>query len=908
VRVAFAGDDPREDVGALARGLGEALQARGLEPAEAATARLVFNLADSDAPRAHWMRGDLDQYGVTLLATPPGSLDAAASAPSDVLSVTYPALLKTMSNAVIAVDGERLVLVTPEMGVRPLDAGPPAESVLDAVLPLAGARFCIENELSEDLPEEFRTCEALSALADGGRRLAGLGLLPSPVSLDGLLSDADRKLLRAIYGVQQISYGNLSCREPSGGFWMSGRGVDKGRLATVGRDLLLVVGHDRDTGRLRLRVPPGCTEGRVSVDAMEHALIYERWPAVGAIVHVHAWMEGVDSTRQNWPCGTVEIADEVAELIGRQADPTNAVVGLRNHGLTITGPSLSAIFQRIEGRLQREIPPQAAAAASRLAELGLKPGDRVLLPLETNASSVVSLLALLRAGCVPATAPPAHLGQDAGAHARGLEELAARHELEAVLRPDGPAGCVEESATVGPTRLLRLGAGERPPVAAAPAIPPARESDALALVQFSSGTTRSPKGVELTHRAVLANLALCRAADARGVDAVHVSWLPLYHDMGLVGSLLASLSAGHELVLLDPACFVLKPVSWLEALSRHGATSTAAPNFALAVTCERIPDSQLRRRNLDLSRLRSVFNGAEPVRPLTVRRFEERLREHGLRPGTVRPVYGLAEATLIVTAPDEGSPLRTREIDGLEVVSVGRPLGDTEIRVVPPGAPASQALPADSVGEILLRGASLTRGYHRDGEATRATLDAGWLRTGDLGLVDDEGHLHVTGRIKDLLFVAGRNYYAHEIGDVVDELPFARKGHSHALALPQSGGGEELVVLLSPAHGLARRLRETGEALSERLSSLGSPGRRAGRLALFGARALAGLVGGERDPKRLERLTPHLAGDVRKHLQRQLGLSVDRVELVQRLPKTTSGKVLREACRQLALERRAPVR
>jgi len=555
----------------------------------------------------------------------------------------------------------------------------------------------------------------------------------------------------------------------------------------------------------------------------------------------------------------------------------------------------------------RRLHDEAAAAALRLGELGLEPGSRVLLPLETSPDSVVALLALLRAGCVPATVPPAHLGQDAASHERQVADLAERHGLEAILRPGGRPGRVEADGRLGNTPVLRLAVGESPLEARAPRAPSIRPPESLALVQFSSGTTRAPKGVELSHAAVLANLALCRDADARGVDAVHVSWLPLYHDMGLVGSLLASLLTGHELVLMDPACFVLKPVSWLEALSRHGATSTAAPNFALAIACERIPDAQLRRRNLDLSRLRSLFNGAEPVRPLTVRRFENRLREHGLRPGTVRPVYGLAEATLIVTAPDEGETLRTREIDGLEVVSVGRALGGTEIRIVPAGASPSKPLPPGRVGEILLRGMSLSSGYHRDEEATRAAFTEGWLRTGDLGLLDEEGHLHVTGRLKDLLFVAGRNYYAHEIGDVVDELPFARKGHSHAVALPQGAGEDELVVLLSPAHAWARRLRETGEALSDRLSSWGAVGRRAGRLTLLGAHGAAGWVGGERSPRRLERLAPKLAGEVRKHLQRQLGLSVDRVELVPRLPKTTSGKVLREACRQLALERRAPV-
>ena len=583
------------------------------------------------------------------------------------------------------------------------------------------------------------------------------------------------------------------------------------------------------------------------------------------------------------------------------------VAGLRqvpeDRGLTL----VDAAFR--ESRWSwRRIHDEAAAAARRLEELGLRPGARVLLPLETNADSVVSLLALLRAGCVPATAPPAHLGQSAAGHRRALEEIADRHELDAALLPGGSPGRVEENGRLGGARLLRLAASERAPEPATPEPPPAIDAHGLALVQFSSGTTRSPKGVELSHRAVLSNLELCRRADAREVDAVHVSWLPLYHDMGLVGSLLTSLHAGHELVLMDPACFVLKPVSWLEALSKHRATSTAAPNFALAVTCERVPDSQLRRRHLDLSRLRSVFNGAEPVRPWTVRRFEERLREHGLRPGTVRPVYGLAEATLIVTAPEEGTRLETREVGGLEVPSVGRPLGDTQVRICRPGESPEAQLPAGEVGEILLRGSSLSSGYHRDAEATAASFREGWLRTGDLGLLDEKGRLHVTGRLKDLLFVAGRNYYAHEIGDVVDELPFARKGHSHAVAVPTASGDEELVVLLAPSHGLARALRRGAEGLADRLSGLGAPGRAAGRAALIGAVLLGRLAGGERDPRRLAKLAPRLGGEVRKHLQRELGLAPDRVELVARLPKTTSGKVLREACRQLALERRGALR
>jgi acyl-CoA synthetase (AMP-forming)/AMP-acid ligase II len=230
------------------------------------------------------------------------------------------------------------------------------------------------------------------------------------------------------------------------------------------------------------------------------------------------------------------------------------------------------------------------------------------------------------------------------------------------------------------------------------------------------------------------------------------------------------------------------------------------------------------------------------------------------------------------------------------------------VRIVAPGDAAGAALRPGAVGEILLRGSSLSSGYHRDPEATAASFRDGWLRTGDLGLLDEEGRLHVTGRLKDLLFVAGRNYYAHEIGDVVDELPFARKGHSHAVAVPTAAGDEELVVLLAPSHGLARALRRGAEGLADRLGALGGPGRAAGRATLVGAALLGRLAGGERDPRRLAGLTARLGAEVRKHLQRELGLAPDRIELVPRLPKTTSGKVLREACRQLALERRGGLR
>ncbi|MEM7245054.1 MAG: class II aldolase/adducin family protein [Acidobacteriota bacterium] len=361
MKVAFAGEADSPAVSALAGALDGLLRGDGHEVSDPdAATELVFNLSSVDAPQSHWRRHSTEQFGVTLLAVPDGSLPGHSETTA-VLQQTYPALLKTMSNALVAVDDRQLTLVTPEMGVRPLDshtADEAAASVAAAVLPLAGARFALQDGVRDDLDEALMASPRIDELKHAGRQLAALGLLPSPVALDEFLSAEDRHLLKAIFGVQQLSYGNLSVREPGSGFWMSGRGVDKARLETLGRDIFLVSDHDVDAGTLEVRVPPGVLGGKVSVDALEHALLYERFDEVGAILHVHAWLPGVDATSQSWPCGTVELASDVCELVARQADPGQAEVGLRNHGLTLTGPDLPSLFARIEGRLVKEIPPR----------------------------------------------------------------------------------------------------------------------------------------------------------------------------------------------------------------------------------------------------------------------------------------------------------------------------------------------------------------------------------------------------------------------------------------------------------------------------------------------------------------------------------------------------------------------
>ena len=218
----------------------------------------------------------------------------------------------------------------------------------------------------------------------------------------------------------------------------------------------------------------------------------------------------------------------------------------------------------------RDLAAQARDVARALQAGGVEPGHRVLVPMGSTPASVASLLGTFLADAVPLTVPfAARLGQDPAWAERRAESVIARHGLRHALQPAGDA-----------PRVRSMAATAREPLARARGAQP----QDVALVQFSSGTTRRPKGVELSHAAVLANLDLAGRVDARDESAVHVTWLPLHHDMGLVGGLLASLPAAHDLVLMDPACFVLRPVSWLDALTRQRATSTAATNLALAVT------------------------------------------------------------------------------------------------------------------------------------------------------------------------------------------------------------------------------------------------------------------------------------------------------------------------------------
>ncbi len=231
------------------------------------------------------------------------------------------------------------------------------ERVVERLAPLATSNLIIENEFVADLePELWDGDEITASITRAGKKLDELDLLPSPFPIDDYLPEGDLRHLKQMFNIGGLSYGNVSARKDDLRFWMSASGVDKSSLEEVGTEILMVTDFIPERKAMRLSVPPHVNPRRVSVDAIEHFMIYREHPSVGAILHIHAWMPDIASTHINYPCGTIELATNVADLVRQAPDPGHAVIGLRNHGLTITGPSLDEIFARIEDKVIRQVP------------------------------------------------------------------------------------------------------------------------------------------------------------------------------------------------------------------------------------------------------------------------------------------------------------------------------------------------------------------------------------------------------------------------------------------------------------------------------------------------------------------------------------------------------------------------
>lgn len=463
-----------------------------------------------------------------------------------------------------------------------------------------------------------------------------------------------------------------------------------------------------------------------------------------------------------------------------------------------------------EALTYRSLLDGAQAVASGITALGLGKGSMAALMLPTSVDYLYAFFGVLIAGATPVPLyPPARWSQ--------LEEHVNRHAE--ILSNAGASVLITFRQAQFLARLFRSRVpGLRHVVsvsnlmqhthAAQPASAP--RADDIALLQYTSGSTGSPKGVVLTHRHLLANIrAIGAAIGASGKDVI-VSWLPLYHDMGLIGAWLGSLYFGCPSVLMPPTAFLARPARWLQAIDRYRGTLSGSPNFGYELATRRIADEEL--HGIDLGSLRAIFNGAEAVSPETIERFSRRFAPYGYRPEAMMPVYGLAEAGVGVTFPPlnrgprvdriardllarrgQARPASADDPNAATFVSCGRTLPGYRLRIVDG---RGSELPERTEGNVQFTGPSATSGYYRRPEATAALLCGEWRKTGDRGYLA-AGELYVTGRAKDMIIRRGRNIYPEELERRIGAIQGIRKGCVAAFGTSQDEAGTERLVIVA---------------------------------------------------------------------------------------------------------------
>ncbi|HWT48027.1 MAG TPA: AMP-binding protein, partial [Mycobacterium sp.] len=455
---------------------------------------------------------------------------------------------------------------------------------------------------------------------------------------------------------------------------------------------------------------------------------------------------------------------------------------------------------------------EAAAVAAGLLAHDVMPGERVAIMLPTCRAYFVTFAGVVLAGAVPVPVyPPARPSQLAD-HLRRTTGILTNAGATMLVT-------VPEAVTLG--HLLRANVESLGHVVVPESLTGAGEdvlarprADDLALVQYTSGSTGQPKGVALTHRNLLANIRVMgRAAAASGSDTF-VSWLPLYHDMGLIGAWLGCMYFGVPLVVMSPQSFLIRPSRWLWAIHANRATMSAGPNFAYELCLTKVRDAEI--EGLDLSSWRLAYNGAEPVSAATIERFGDRFAPYGFRREAMTPVYGLAESSVGLAFPPLGrgplidrirrdafvrsgraEPAKPGERD-LRFVACGQPLPGHEIRVVDA---AGNELGDRREGRVEFRGPSATAGYFNNAPATRSLFHDDWLDTGDLGYLAD-ADLYVTGRVKDVIIRAGRNLHPAELEEAVGNLKGVRKGCVAVFASPDPSGGPERLVVMAESRAV----------------------------------------------------------------------------------------------------------
>jgi len=521
----------------------------------------------------------------------------------------------------------------------------------------------------------------------------------------------------------------------------------------------------------------------------------------------------------------------------------------------------------------------SARYGGALQALGLRKGDRVALVLPAAEDFVLCFFGAMRAGIVPVPIyPPLGLGQLQGyldntrhivakSGARALVTTAAIKRLLGTVQASAPAleqvvaveGIRESMENLQPVKL---------------------EGSDIAFLQFTSGSTSRPKGVSLTHANLMANVK-CITHDGLHMTEgdVGVSWLPLYHDMGLIGFVLAPILQRTPIVFLPPLLFLKRPIAWLQTITRHKGTVSFGPNFAYALAVKRIREREL--EGIDLSSWRVAGCGAEPIRPETLESFASTFAKAGFSAKALLPAYGMAESSLAISFTELGEGMKTLSVDGdvLWAENLARPVADDDPKAVrlvscgkkfdahdiaifdPDDAESKEPLYEGRVGELRLRGPSIMTGYWDDAERTKDAFAGGWLRTGDLGLLH-EGRVYICGRSKEVIIVNGRNYYPQDIEWEASKVDGVRKGN----------------VIAFGARDAIERDRERVVVAFEATD------------------APKGL-----DPKALAAHHQPLVSAVRKAVLDGMNLSLDDVVPLAPgvLPKTSSGKLQRAKTREL---------
>ncbi len=466
-----------------------------------------------------------------------------------------------------------------------------------------------------------------------------------------------------------------------------------------------------------------------------------------------------------------------------------------------------------------QLDAKARAIGARLQSLGMQ-GERALLLYGPGLDFVTGFLGCLYAGMVAIPAYPPRKNRNTSRIQAISDDAGAKVALTVSDVADRVENLLDDTPRL--RDLTWLATDTIDPAQATDFRPTPLAADKLAVLQYTSGSTGTPKGVMLTHGNIMANLRMITQAFEPGRDALGVFWLPTYHDMGLVGGVLLPISIGRTSVLMSPVTFLQKPIRWLRAISKYGATISGGPNFAYDLCVEKVTPEQM--AELDLSAWQLAFNGAEPVRAETLENFARKFASVGFKPEAFYPCYGMAETTLIVSGGKKSELPVQRSFDGASLdqgavvnvepgmqgarslVSCGRVIPDGEIVIVDPET--GRELQADGIGEIWIRSSSVGQGYLNKPQITEDTFHAyltnpkrgPYLRTGDLGFLFD-GELFVTGRLKDMIIVRGVNRYPQDIEATVEKSSDRLRATASAAFAVEYEGRERLVIVSEVIRG-----------------------------------------------------------------------------------------------------------